>query len=258
VAWRPVPGGRYRIAQRVLSVLVLGCVALGASAYLRKDTLPPTDRLDPALGQQPVQVEDRGARFSFGYREQHYTVEPVADYELWGLVVSHNDISSIFDAYHDADSVDSKDLCVIWGRNLEAGDFRNVKYWSGSWTCNASWREGVTFHANQLSNNHLITQNASLRKLINSVHVGDQVHFRGMLVNYRDDANPDSWRNTSTTREDSGNHACEVVYVRDFEILRRGNEGWQLAWYGALWAFGVLLLAKLALMVGMGDGFKKR
>jgi len=253
-----VAGGRYRLAQRILSLALAASLVLGAAAWFRKGELPGPAMLDPALARQPEQVDEPGARFQFNYRKVVYTVEPVAAYELWGLVVSHNDISSILDSYHDSDSVDTKDLCVIWGRNLESTDYRKVEYWSGSWTCNARWHEGVTFHFNQLSNNHMVTADPVLRERINSVRVGDQVHLRGRLVNYRDEARPDFWRRSSTTRDDSGNTACEVVFVSEFDILRRGNVGWNLAYKLGLWAAGLVLLAKLALAAVMGEGRMSR
>ena len=66
----------------------------------------------------PEQTEIDDGTFDFTYKGQRVEVEPVADYEMWGLVVSHNNIKSIADIYHDSSSVDTKDLCVVWGDSL--------------------------------------------------------------------------------------------------------------------------------------------
>ena len=36
-------------------------------------------------------------------------------------------------------------------------------------------------------------------------------------------------RGTSTTRDDTGNGACETIYVTGFEIIGRANAGWRAA-----------------------------
>jgi hypothetical protein len=46
-------------------------------------------------------------------------------------------------------------------------------------------------------------------------------------------------RGTSTTREDTGNGACETIYVDEFEIVVRASSGWRLAMQVAL---GMLVL----------------
>jgi len=82
----------------------------------------------------------------------------------------------------------------------------------------------------------MITDSPEVRRAIARVHVGDQIHFKGLLVNYQMDDWEGFWRETSTVRDDSG---CEVVYVEALEILRRGTPGWYALWYLA-W---VVLLA---------------
>ena len=90
-------------------------------------------------------------------------VRPVAEYQLWGLVVSHNDIESVADIYHDSSSIDTKDLCVVWGSNLESGELDKVSFESGPWTCYYRYPEGVRFAGSKMSNNHMITDRESLR-----------------------------------------------------------------------------------------------
>jgi hypothetical protein len=191
------------------------------------------------LLQQPVQEDTSRQPFSFTYKGRECRVRPVASYELWGLVVSHNNISSIADIYHDSTSVDTKDLCVIWGENLESRDFQRVDYSSGPWTCHFSYPQGVKFIHKALSNNHLITDDPDIRRSISRVNVGDQVHLRGLLVDYQMNDWQDFWRQTSTVRKDTG---CEVVYVEELQILRRGTPGWY-----ATYRLGRVLLVLLPL-----------
>lgn len=212
---------------RVLGALLVVSLALVTSGWLFKGELAPPAAMRPELGRDPVQTPTSEEPFSFVYKGKECRVRPVAEYELWGLVVSHNDIESVADIYHDSTSVDTKDLCVIWGANLERPDYRRVEFRSGSFTCYFRYPPGVHFSLRSGSNNHLITDRPEIRDRIASVRVGDQVHLKGLLVDYQMDDWRDFWRRSSTVRTDSG---CEVVFVRELEILERGTPGWYLAY----------------------------
>ncbi|OVE76497.1 hypothetical protein BVX98_05825 [bacterium F11] len=140
--------------------------------------------------------------------------------------------------------MDTKDFCVIWGENLKTEDFRKVKYKNGSWTCYVKWPAGVSFDLYALSNNHLITDSDSIRNKIETVRKGDQVHISGNLVNYREVGNP-YWRNSSQSRKDMGNGACEVLFVEKLEILNPGTPLWYTLFQLSLWMIGIIPLIKL-------------
>ena len=115
--------------KRLVGLLALATLAT-AAAYFTKGTLPDCKQILPELLQEPAQTPTEHAPFSFEYAGNTYHVEPLAAYELWGLVVSHNDIGSFLDLVHDSSSVDTKDVAVIWGENLQSNDFRNVRFWN--------------------------------------------------------------------------------------------------------------------------------
>ena len=106
------------------------------------------------------------------------------------------------------------------------------------------------FDMSQISNNHLLSPDPAIRDAILSTSIGDQVHFQGLLVNYYPEGQPASVRKTSLTRDDTGNGACEVVFVERFEVLSRGNQTWRsLRDYGP--ASFLLLLAAAAVLFMM-------
>lgn len=74
-------------------------------------------------------------------------------------------------------SLDTKDVCVIWGDNVATEDFHRVKFWNGPWTCNWRYPDGVRATASQVSNNHLITQSDAIRQTIARVRVGTKFAF---------------------------------------------------------------------------------
>jgi hypothetical protein len=192
-----------------------------------KGRLVTSAEVEEALLREPAQGATARESFEFEYKGQQCRVKPVATYDLWGLVVSHNNIESFADIYHDSTSVDTKDLCVIWGSNLEKDDFRQVEYKSGSWTCYFRYPMGVEFAHHELGNNHLITDDPAIRDQIARVRVGDQIHLHGLLVDYQMDDWETFWRRSSTVRTDT---LCEVIFVEELEVLRKGTPGWYSAY----------------------------
>jgi len=213
--------------RRFVGPLFLATIALTGVSWFNKGRLVGPLEIDGDLLRIPAQTPTSAEPFDFVYKGKECRVEPVATWEQWGLVVSHNNIESIADIYHDTTSVDTKDLCVIWGANLKSPDYQQVAFKSGPWTCYFSYPGGVQFHHNALGNNHLITNDPTVRRALDDVRVGDQIRLAGLLVNYQMDDWQSFWRRTSTSREDND---CEVVFLREIDVLRRGTPGWYTAY----------------------------
>jgi hypothetical protein len=213
--------------RKLLGPLFLTAIALTTIAWGKKGDLADPSSVHTDLLREPDQATTTRPEFSFAYKGKSCLVRPVSTYDLYGLVVSHNNINSVADIYHDSTSVDTKDLCVIWGSNLETTEFHEVEFKSGPWTCYFSYPHGTNFGHNELGNNHLITDSSIMRKKIDEVRIGDQIHLRGLLVDYQMSDWRTFWRKSSTTRKDNG---CEVVFVEELEILQAGTPGWYLAY----------------------------
>ena len=85
-----------------------------------------------------------------------------------------------------------------------------------------------------------------IRQALMRSEPGDHIRLKGMLVEYSNPANGFR-RGTSTTRTDTGNGACETIYVEDFEVIRKANHGVRMFYTVALWTtllscIGVLVL----------------
>jgi hypothetical protein len=230
--------------RQLIKVALLAGLVLLFFSVLNKRRWPKEDDFRPEVFQDPVQKSGSLPRpFDVAQRGYTYTVYPQFEYELWGMVVSSHYAGSFLDIAHEAwkDYLNIKDLCVIWGRNLESGAFREIKFWNRDFTCYFSWTNpeaGELFSQSHVSNNHLITADALLRRTIKSAKRGDQVHFRGWLANYGHKGSSNV-RGTSTTRDDAGGRACETVYVTEFEVLKRANAGWWAAFPVSLVVIGV-------------------
>lgn len=248
---RPILGrsSGYRALQRLITVLlIVAFVTAGWSWYQKRQIPPLGNNVVSSLQREPVQDNTARRPFSFEYMGTAYDVQPVASYDLRGLIVTHNDINAFWDIYHDESSVDTRDICVVWGENVIRNDIRRAKFWSTSWTCWFEYPPGVRLNGHQLSNNHLITDDVSLRKRISRLRVGDQVRVQGMLVNYRP-VGEQYWRQSSLVRTDSGANACEVVFVEQLDVLQPGNAGWYSLYTVSRWAVTALILGKLLLLL---------
>lgn len=245
----PAPPLLERIRPQLQSGLNVGIVVtlvFWLTGALLAGRPPGPASLDSSLRAEPAQTPTSAAPFSFDYAGRTYQIEPVADYVLHGLVMSRNNPKSMADAYHDSRSVDTRDLCVVWGPNLQI-PLHRVSVHNSSWTCWVKWPAGVDFDMTALSNNHLITDSDAVRAQIEAVRPGDQVRVEGLLVNYFPEDQPTWRRTTSTRRDDDGNTACEVVFVDSIEVLRVGTPvPYALAGIGK-WGLALVLLLQVGL-----------
>lgn len=146
---------------------------------------------------------------------------------------------------HDENSVDIKDICVIWGTNTANDDYKKVSFSSGDFVCYFQYPYGVAFAHDKLSNNHLLSDDPFVRTAIRKARIGDQIHLKGYLVNYSRTSQPGWWRNSSTTRGDTGNGACEVIFVKDFSILKSTNSSWYSLLTLSKWLLFITILMKI-------------
>jgi hypothetical protein len=218
---------RNGLRQTARFLLPASACAFVISFFLR-DRLPDKGAILPSLRQDPVQTDtDLPGPFDVTRKGVTYLVEPVFNYELWGMVVSYHHADSFVDLAHEMwnDHVNIKDVCVIWGKNVETGVYRRMKFRSRDFTCFYRYPDqeaGDLFSADCLSNNHLLGADPVVSRRILKARKGDQIHLSGWLVSYgQKDAS--FRRGTSTVRTDHGDGACETVFVKEFEVLEPAN-----------------------------------
>jgi major membrane immunogen (membrane-anchored lipoprotein) len=237
----PIAPSQEFVMGRLLQIVGLVCLVLLPVACMNSDALPQAFDFLPALAQEPRQNEVVQPPIDVAVGGVEYRVEPQFKYALDGMVVSYK----VHDADHLLhhiwnDHLNVADMCVVWGTNAGGVDLNAFDFANGEFTCTyrthdeTAWR---AFRQDQISNNHLITADTALRQRIDDIAVGDQVRVEGYLANY---SNQDGFhRGTSTTRKDTGNGACETVYVTSFDIVSPAPRGWRTLQNVALWGFGL-------------------
>jgi len=199
-------------------------------SYFRMEKLPDKSEILSESKKEPIQTETNATSFEIEKNDITYIVEPLYNYELNGLIVSYHHSSSWLDYYHEKweDYLNIKDICVIWDENIENGIYEKMKFKNKSYSCWPEFKTGATkedwikFKSEDFSNNHLLSNNEEINKKILSAKKGDQIYLKGYLANYsiKDGT---FQRSSSTTRTDSKMGACETIFVKDFQIIKRAN-----------------------------------
>lgn len=223
---------------RINTVVILTSLLVALICFWNRKDVPLDGQLHPALAAEPKQLSTRARPFDATFNNVDYRVAPEFDYELVGLVVSfrHHDGESRMHSQAQ-DHLNMLDVCVIWGDNIRHPDINKLTFWNGIFTCNVSTRNQAAWQAfdiYELSNNHLISDKSAIRDRVGDIAIGDQIRVRGKLASY---TGPTGTRGTSTTRKDTGDGACETIYVESFEILRKGRSPWVQGLYASVAVF---------------------
>ncbi len=240
------------VLQSVSKWIALGSLLLLLLALFNKDQLPEPDYYQHDRLTDPVQRPTLRTPFWIEAADQRYRVKPVFDYALEGVIVSYHDGDDFSDIWHHdkwKDFLNIRDLCVIWGDNVSSGVYLDMTFENDSWTCWAYWPDAETggrFSMTQLSNNHLLVDDENIKRSLMSAEPGDHIRLSGQLVSYENPSNHFQ-RGTSTRRDDTGNGACETLYIEDFDIVSKANTKWRTLYTASKWSLGLSLTLFLIL-----------
>lgn len=195
--------------QRFIVIGLLLIVLLGGANWWhhRAITHPPGLLATDA----PAQIDlDGGTTL----RRGDVTLVTRARFELTARVLSREDYR--FDA---GASLAPMDLALGWGRMSDSGVLSQIQISQGN--------RFYHWHVDQFpiprreieqssANMHMIPADDNARRELERVRVGEVIHLQGFLVD-ASRANGWHWR-TSMTRDDTGDGACELVYVESVEM----------------------------------------
>jgi len=219
--------GQYRTRLFLLFLLFLLIGYFGKGSYKSITDIRPEVLVEPVQTQvtpkTPIEFQKDG--FS-------YTLTPLFDYRISGLVVHRMDYNKWY-SLSRTDKTFTTDLCMVWGDNIKSGAYKNksLSIKQDFRFCLFSYWGGTPIKNEQLSNNHLIIRNSDVKKISEGISAGDQIRITGKLVNVHTDVigtagtyepKVADWT-TSITRADASGGACEIIYVENIEILKKGN-----------------------------------
>jgi hypothetical protein len=237
----------------LFNILPLALILTSLYSCRRKNELPIHEHFVPTARQDPVQTPAEQSPFTVQINEEIHTVTPLFDYAIAGMVVSSGFSKTL--AEHRKDSLNILDVGLIWGDNLDTDLYRKLEFYNDGVWLHARTEDGAAWerlNPLQLSNNHLLSNDPDRIRLIRTVKRGDVIQIKGWLVNY-------SGRGSSVNRTDTGDGACETIWVEDFTILQEANRLWHLAFYSGLYGAAALLFVRILLFfVKTPTGFRAK
>lgn len=224
---------------KVVNIVIAVSLSWLVVSFWNRNDLPRNVELLAALADEPKQTQTRKKAFEAVYNDVKYLVEPEYEYELYGMIVSYRHHEGNSRMHLQAsDHLNMLDVCVVWGDNASNPLIHKIDFWNGIFTCNVKTRDQEawdSFDMVQLSNNHLISDDNFIRDQVKGISIGDQIRVRGYLASYSNERG--GKRGTSTTRLDTGDGACETLFVERFDIMQPATSLWRQSMYASLSVF---------------------
>ncbi len=199
---------------RTLKAVLLICTLAGLWQFSQRPPRevhrPPGVLVSESPEQTPLGPSD--ASFAHG----RYRIDPVARYRIRARLLSREDYR--FDAGAELSPLD---FAVGWAGMSDSAVIEQLSVSQSVRFFSYRWRDQPPLPLDEINrsaaNMHLIPADDAVLKALRQVAVGRVVQLEGWLVNAeRDDGW--GWR-SSTTREDSGAGACELMYVREVRLI---------------------------------------
>jgi len=188
----------------VLAVIVLLGLAQTWDRFTHRAIARP-DGVLVATEPQQTEVEDA---VPFAFRE--FTLTPLAKFSLHGRVL----LASRYRLGREA-ALAPYDLGIGWQRMSDSAVLRGLRLSQSARFLHWRWRDAPPIPEAEITrsaaNIHLIPASRYIASRIAALRPGQLVSLQGRLV---EASRPDGWRwRSSLSRSDSGNGACELLYV---------------------------------------------
>ena len=177
------------------------------------DVQKPKEKIESLKNiSEPIQTEYQNNK-TLKKGNKTINIDMLYKYEITGRVTNiekynNNEIFS---------KISPLDIGISWGETAEQNNHNKIKYSSiGDRKVYSSYSYDAVYNSFEISNNHLIPQNDKIKKYLSLIKKNDYIKIEGYLVNI----SSNNWYNrTSTTRNDTGDGACEIIYVTNIVWL---------------------------------------
>ena len=157
----------------------------------------------------PIQKNTQSESFIVEKDGKKFEITPLKDYILSGIVLSkkgYSDYGSKLAPY---------DFVFAWGELIDSENRKGVDFWQSSrwyYFRTDSNQQDVNFIDDRSANVHLVPKNNNILKAIKSTPKFKEVTYIGKLISIRGIDDNFSW-SSSLSRTDTGDGACELMYV---------------------------------------------
>ena len=194
-------------AFRLLALLATCLVVLTVMSRANAE-LP----LQPEISIVPSQSAALGRS---AWQQGEYQVEPLAQYDVTARVLSTRSYSQKRES-----DVSPIDFALGWGPMADRGLLENLNVSQRDRWYFVRWRNAPVKAEEVIANSantHLLPANPEVAAQLKAVQPGDIVRLQGYLVEVSAE---DGWTWTSsTTRTDTGDGSCEVLWVESVEVF---------------------------------------
>lgn len=162
----------------------------------------------------PIQKNTQSEPFIVEKDGKKYEITPLKDYVLSGVVLSkkgYSDYGSKLAPY---------DFAFAWGELINPENRKGVDFWqSNRWYYfrTDSSQQDVKFIDDRSANVHLVPKNENILKAMKSTPKYKEVTYIGKLISIKGIDDNFSW-SSSLSRTDTGDGACELMYVEKIII----------------------------------------
>ena len=197
----------------LFAVIVTGYFILNKPTPIEEDFSSIDTSQDPVqtslLLKEPIIITKKNLQLK---------LSPLANYKIRAIVLSKRKYGSSWTS-----KISPYDLALGWGgvsrqENLDHIKFKQVFRWY-RYRYDAQCPISQDYISKHSSNHHIIPANSNITKAIMSIRKKDIVELEGKLVNVNGKYKGKSvhWI-TSTTRDDTGDGSCEILYVTKVKV----------------------------------------
>jgi len=201
-------------------VVIIVLLILLVGVFTLNQPIAFTELQDPIKAdQKPIQTitpERKPIKLSFS--KSYYSLSPLYEYKIEGRVLSKKRYGGSWDA-----KLSPYDLVLGWGQLADKNANKHIKF--DQWGRFYFYKFGSSSYLSldeinrHSSNNHIIPANVNLKKALKKIKKNDMVVLEGVLVSISGyHKNKSVHWNTSTSRDDKGNGACEIIYLKQIRI----------------------------------------
>lgn len=193
--------------KKLLVILVLAAVAYSVWRH------EPEIELGPGVSAPAIPIQNKAHNDVFDFKG--YTITPLQTISLQAKVLSRKNY-----LVGKESELSPIDLALGWGRMSDESILKDIKITQSNrwyhWRVDAFPipRKEIETHS---ANMHMIPANDEVKAAMKKANKGNVIKLEGYLVK----ATQGNWQWTSSlTRNDTGNGACELIFVKHFEVLQ--------------------------------------
>lgn len=199
-----------------LSIVISICIIVYAVFVTPKNPEPVSVASSTVFEKLPEPSQspyNGGIHIPIKSNDLDITIYPQANYRIYAMVMSKRKYNWGWES-----QISPYDLALAWNKLMLPEYQKGIRYsQSGRWyhyVYSCEFPLPKSYIISHSSNHHIIPANENVKKALDKVKKRQKIYLEGYLVNIKGKfQGREVWWNSSMTRNDSGNGACEVLYL---------------------------------------------